>query len=186
MNKLNTNKSKHKTKSIYISSIITRTISLSIQFIGNNLKETLEKDIKFNIEGKCIVEGYVKPGSARIISYSSGTISGSYVDFETVVECLICNPVEGMLIDCIAKNITESSGIRAETNDEPSPVVIYIARDHYYKENIFKNVKVNQAIKVRVIGQRFELNDSYISIIAEIVDIKKKKLVEKKKLIIEE
>jgi len=186
MNKLNTNKSKHKTKSIYIPSIITRTVSLSIRFIGDNIKETLEKEIKFNIEGKCIVEGYVNPGSARIISYSSGTISGDSVDFETVVECLLCNPVEGMLIDCIAKNITESSGIRAETNDEPSPVVIYIARDHYYKDNTFKNVKVNQAIKVRVIGQRFELNDSYISIIAEIVDVKKKKLTEKKKLIIED
>ena len=99
---------------------------------------TNSKEIKFNIEGKCIVEGYVNPGSARIISYSSGTIRGASVDFETVVECLLCNPVEGMLIDCVAKNITESSGIRAETNDEPSPVVIYIARDHYYKDNAYK------------------------------------------------
>jgi hypothetical protein len=186
MNKLNTNKSSQKTKSIYLPAIISRTVSISIRFIGDNIKETLEKEIIFNIEGKCIVEGYVKPGSVRIKSYSSGNISGAYVDFVTVVECLICNPVEGMLIDCIAKNITESSGIRAETNDQPSPVVIYIARDHYYKDNLFKNVKVNQSLKVRVIGQRFELNDTYISIIAEIVDVKKKKLVEKKKLVIEE
>ena len=108
MNKLNTNKSNPKTKSIYLPAIITRSVSLSIRFIGDNIKETLEKETIFNIEGKCIVEGYVKPGSVRIKSFSSGIISGPYVDFETIVECLICNPVEGMLIDCIAKNITET------------------------------------------------------------------------------
>ena len=48
--------------------------------------------------------------------------------FEVVFECQVCCPVEGMHIDCIAEEITETAGIRAETVDKPSPVVVYVAR----------------------------------------------------------
>ena len=37
----------------------------------------------------------------------------------------------------------------------------------------FSNVKENEEINVRVIGQRYELNDKYISIIAELLPKKK-------------
>lgn len=176
MEKVKKKLKKPKNSSIYQPALLTRSIPLSIKYIGENIKETLEKQIIFDIEGKCIVEGYVKPGSCRVISYSSGQIEGAYVSYDVIIECLICCPVEGMLIECVVKNITESSGIRAETSDNPSPVVVYIARDHYYKNEDFKKVRVDQTIKVRVIGQRFELNDQYISIIAELVDVKKKRI----------
>ena len=64
-------------------------------------------------------------------------------------------------------------GIRAEVKDMPSPVVIFVARDHNYNSQLFTDTKVNDEIMVRVIGQRYELNDAYISIIAEIVDPQK-------------
>jgi hypothetical protein len=76
-----------------------------------------------------------------------------------------------MLINCIAKNITKM-GIRAETNENPSPVVIFISRDHHYTSSYFSNIKENDDIQVSVIGQRFELNDKYVSIIAKIVEPK--------------
>jgi len=76
-----------------------------------------------------------------------------------------------MLIDCIARNITKA-GIRAELGDDISPVVIFIARDHNYLSDYFNSISENDNIKVRVIGQRFELNDKYVSVIAEIVEQK--------------
>ena len=51
-------------------------------------------------------------------------------------------------------------------NENPSPLVIFIARDHHYKSNAFSNVKENDTIQVKVIGQRYELNDKYVSVIA--------------------
>ena len=75
-----------------------------------------------------------------------------------------------MLISCVAKNINKM-GIRAETQDQPSPVVIFISRDHNYNSPLFAQVQVNDEVKVRVIGQRYELNDKYISIIAELTEI---------------
>jgi DNA-directed RNA polymerase subunit E'/Rpb7 len=156
-------------KNLYNQLLITRTVPISINNIGNTIKETLEKSIASQIEGKCIVEGYIKPYSVEVITFSSGLVMGSNVIFEVVIQCDVCSPVEGMNIKCIAKHINKA-GIRAEINETPSPVVIFIARDHNYSSPLFANVKENDEIKVRVIGQRFELNDKYISIIAEIVE----------------
>lgn len=74
-----------------------------------------------------------------------------------------------MLISCIAKNITKA-GIRGESaNDVPSPVIVFIAKDHHYNISYFNEVKEGDKITVRVIGQRFELNDKYVSVIGELV-----------------
>jgi len=100
----------------------------------------------------------------------SGLIErGNNVMFEVVFECDVCFPVEGMIIPCVAKNITKA-GIRCESaNDMPSPVVVFIAKDHHYNSAMFNEVKDGDKINVKVIGQRFELNDKYISIIGELV-----------------
>ena len=156
-------------KNLYSQLLITRTVPLNITTIGNTIKETLEKAIASQIEGKCIVEGYIKPRSVEVMTFSSGLVMGSNVIFEVVIQCEVCSPVEGMHIKCIAKHINKA-GVRAEINETPSPVVIFIARDHNYASPLFADVKENDEIKVRVIGQRFELNDKYISIIAEIVE----------------
>ena len=156
---------------IYSTILITRSIPVNIINVGNNIKQTLEKAISLQIEGKCTVDGYIKPNSTKILTYSSGLVNGPDIVFEVTFECLVCSPVEGMHIKCIVKNITKA-GIRAETNEDPSPVVIFVARDHHYNQEYFSTVKENDDIKVRVIGQRFELNDKYISVIAELLEPK--------------
>jgi hypothetical protein len=156
--------------SIYSRGLITRNVTLAITNIGKNIKETLENSIVFNFEGKCLVEGFVKPNSSKIIAYSSGLIErGNLISFEIIFECDICFPVEGTKITCIAKNITKA-GIRAESAfDVPSPIVVFIARDHHYNVADFGSIKEDDKFTVRVIGQRFELNDKFISIIGEFV-----------------
>ena len=159
-----------KITSIYSRCLITRNIVLPITTIGKNIKEVIEENIKSNFEGKCLVEGFIKPNSVKIITYSSGIIyRGSSVSFEVIFECEVCFPVEGMLISCVAKNITKA-GIRAESiNEVPSPVVVFIAKDQHYNVSYFNDVKEGDKINVRVIGQRFELNDKYVSIIGELM-----------------
>ena len=169
-------KSQYNTKlqnnEIYSQMMITRTTPVHISNIGNNIKETLERVIANEIEGKCIVEGYIKPNTVEIVTFSSGLVKGDYIIFEVVLQCYVCCPVEGMHIKCIAKDINKA-GIRAILNETPTPVIIFIARDHNYNVNGFSDVKVNHTIKVRVIGQRFELNDTNISIIAEFLEMGK-------------
>jgi hypothetical protein len=74
-----------------------------------------------------------------------------------------------MLLNCVAKNVTKA-GIRADSAEEsPSPFVVFIARDHYFANDYFNSIEENDKFIARVIAQRFELNDKYISIIAEII-----------------
>ena len=157
-------------ETIYSKSLITRSITLPVVSIGKNIQEMIEKNVVFLFEGKCIVEGFVKPNSCRIITYSSGILTGSNIQFDVVFQCEICCPVEGMLIHCVAKNITQA-GIRAESSDEkPSPILVFITRDHHYMSKYFSSIKENDLFTARVIGQRFQLNDKYVSIIAELID----------------
>jgi len=170
-------KSQYNTKiqdnELYTEMMITKKIPVHISNIGNNIKETLETVVAREIEGKCIVEGYIKSGTVEIITFSSGVVRGDNVIFEVVLKCLVCCPVEGMHINCIAKHINKA-GIRAELDETPTPVIIFIARDHNYNVTGFSEVQETNKIKVRVIGQRFELNDTYISIIAELLETSKK------------
>ena len=163
-------------RTVYSLSQITKKIALPITSIGRNLQQTIEETIASMVEGKCTVEGFVKPHSVRVITYSSGVIKGTDVIFDVVFECDVCFPVAGMLFNCIAKNITKA-GIRAESVDEfPSPFVLFIARDHYYDSDYFNSIEEGEKFMAKVIAQRFELNDKYVSIIAELVTPKRKDL----------
>jgi DNA-directed RNA polymerase subunit E'/Rpb7 len=156
-------------KTVYSPCQITKTILLPITAIGKSLKETLENTISRMVEGKCIVQGYVKPKSIRVITHSSGIVKGEKIIFDVVFNCEVCYPVSGMNLNCIAKEITKA-GIKAESSDEqPSPFVLFIARDHYYASEYFNSIEENEKFTGRVIAQRFELNDKYVSIIAELV-----------------
>lgn len=182
-NQIKTSKVKNKKKefvlsSIYSRSIINRRINLPITVIGKNLKQVIEEYISFYYEGKCVVEGFIKPQSTKIITYSSGTIKrGNQVSFDIVFECQICFPVEGTIISCIVKTNTKA-GITAESADEkPSPIIVFVARDHHYYSSQFNDVKEGDNINIKVIGQRFELNDKFVSIIGELTRPQKAKLV---------
>jgi hypothetical protein len=165
-------------KTIYSKALITRKVSLNITSVGNNLLGTIKKTVVQQLEGKCVPEGYIRPGSVIVQNFSSGELYGANVLFDVVIECDVCFPVEGMEIECYAKNITKA-GIRAEIlvnnkegadiENETSPVVIFLARDHH-QSSYFTSVKINDKINVRVIGQRFELNDKYVSVIAELIE----------------
>ena len=151
---------------IFMRNVITKKVHLPFNVLGSNIKENIQLSLVRRLEGYCIQEGYIKPNSIRIISYSAGTFTGADVIFEVMFECLVCRPVEGMRFRAVVKNITKA-GVRAETSTEPSPVVVFIARDHHYKSKDFSLLKEGDDINVRVIGIRYELNDRYISIIGE-------------------
>ena len=154
--------------SLYIKNVISKKLSVPIKYVGTNIAEILEQILSSNFEGKCCIEGYVKRGSVKIITFSSGNILGNCVIFTVVFEYLVCNPPQGMRISCAVKNIT-NAGILAQVDDsEYSPLNIFIARDHHYNIPYFSELKEKDIIMIRVIGQRFELNDPFVSVIGEL------------------
>jgi len=157
---------------IYIRSLLTQKIVLNYSETNSDLFNILELKLKQFNEGKCIKDGYVKKNSVKLLTYSGGELFSNKLVFECVFECLITNPVESMMLNCVAKSITKV-GVRAElvTDDNISPYIIFIARDHHYNNEIFSQIKEDDMLYVRVLGQRYELNDKFISVIAELINI---------------
>jgi len=160
-----------KMQSIYYRGEIKKSLLLPITAIGKNLKQTIEENIKATYEGKCITEGYIKPHSSKIKTFSGGLIiKGNLVSFEVIFECEICYPVAGMVINCVAQNITLAgiSGISA--NETTSPIFVLVPKDYHrdYNNEYFNEIKVGDKFNIKVIETQFELNDSRIALLGEL------------------
>lgn len=153
---------------IYTTILLTRKLEIPFRIIGRNVKDTLEHILSKIVEGKCMAEGFIRPGSVKILTYSNGYLYGKNAIFDCVYECQACSLVEGVVFTCVIKNIS-LAGIRATLNEPKSPVVVFIARDHHYDRADFTRLQEEEEIRVRVIGQRFEIGDEAISVIGELV-----------------
>lgn len=171
---------KPKTLGTYYQAVLARRISVGIGNVGGNMRQILETVAEKTFAGKCGPEGYIKPGSIKIQAIGAPILKADTVTFQVTLECLICNPVEGMIVNCVVRNVTKA-GIRAEVpegpDDQQTPMVIFISRDHHYNDAQLNNVAQDDNIKVKVIGSRFMLNDKYVSVIAHLVE--KTNVVEK-------
>ena len=156
-----------KNNNIYLKSIINRTILLKYTNLGSNLDTSLLKSIERNISGICIEEGFIRPNSIKILTYSNGVISGENVQFDVVVECDVCNLSAGATINCFVEYITKA-GIKGKINDDYDPLIIFVARDHNYLNEDFDKIEIGSEILVKILGQRFELNDTQISVIGKL------------------
>jgi DNA-directed RNA polymerase subunit E'/Rpb7 len=151
------------TQGVYSNELLTRKVFLTMDQVGQNIKQNLERSISYSIEGKCTQDGYIKPNSVRVNTYSAGIVNNEKVEFQTVFECMVCHPVEDMVMDCKVKTLTKA-GIHGEVidNEGNMPVTIFIARDHHFTNKLFGTIEENSVITTKIVGIRFELNDPYI------------------------
>jgi DNA-directed RNA polymerase subunit E'/Rpb7 len=162
---------------VYIRSVLQMKIALSIIEIGKNLTQNLENVIRLKTEGKCIAEGFIRPNSVRVLTYSSGAIKDDHVEFHTTYECMVCYPVKDMIVSCTVSEVTKA-GIHAYVKDVDSdnvPITVFIARDHHSTSKYFNSIKEKATVDARIIGIRFELNDPSITTLAAIVEPKEQR-----------
>jgi hypothetical protein len=171
----NSNNDDSKSNSNHCSLYRTATIryKLRVPFSEisdfQTLHEDLTRRVSAQITGKCIPEGFVKPHSCNLRSHSVGAFSAGNITFNLEVDCMLCLPHEGDVIQCVAKTVTQA-GIRAHACMDPSPVVIYISREMQEsspESRTIDSVKPGDRLLVKVIGKRFELNDRHVSIMGE-------------------
>ena len=156
---------------LYNKRLLNEIIYLKFNNINNNDYYSFILNMLKLKEGKCIEEGYIKVNSIQIITISMPTIISDRLKFNVVYECLVAIPSNDLVLQCNVKNITKV-GVRAELDSTPSPYIIFLPRDHHYNNSSFNNINEDDIINIRVIAFRFELNDNFISIIAELIDKK--------------
>lgn len=162
--------SKKKSAGIYVKNILSRKVTLPFNMVGNNLNEIIGDYLVKHYENKCIREGFIRKNSINVTTYSSGVLENSNIVFDVAFECLICKPVEGMTIRCKVENITKA-GIKCSyyKTDVKSPFIVFVIREHNYNNPMFAEIIENDDVIIRVIGIRYELNDEFISVIADLV-----------------
>jgi len=157
---------------IFHPSLLTRRVTIPMIKMGGSIQHVILESLS-ELEGKCGEEGYIKRGSIQLFNYSCGMIKGPNVMIQVVFHCEVSNPVPGQEFECIVEHNTRA-GIKARlsTRDD-SPFIVFLARDHHYMIPQFSDIKEKEHIRVKVLGQRFEINDPKISVIATLIDVDK-------------
>ena len=155
---------------IYHPCQLSAKLTLPITVVAtSNLRDVITREMIKRYEGKCSVEGFVKPNSVKVTDYSNGVLrGGDKVLFEVKFEFMACFPVEGQHITCVVKEISKA-GIRAEVDMVPSPVTVYVCEEQSARPALFRGIRPGSRIVVSVFGQRFELNDRSVQVMGKLV-----------------
>ena len=122
---------------------------------------------KNKLEGKCRKEGYISIDSMKLESFSCGLLFADSVSFDVKFSAEVCNPPVDMVTECKIIHNTKI-GIRGIYRDTDNPIIFFVSREHNPKKN-FDEYFIGQMLPVKIIGTRFELNDTSISSISEII-----------------
>lgn len=154
---------------IFSSNTINYSISIDPESINKNINKIILKQIKTEIECKCIKEGYVQKDSIKILSRSPGELLASHFNgnilYHLTLQLNVCNPLEGDIIRVKIRNINKM-GILGESGDgDIPPISVLLARQHHIDNEYFNKLKVGRSIDVKIIGKRFEFGDNQINVI---------------------
>ena len=153
---------------LYYENILETNILLPCNIINKNIDEILLNILKNKIGNKCIKEGYVDKDSIEIIRRSLGKIDSNNLLgnllYDIEYKANICIPLQNNIIDCVVVN-NDKMGIIAK-ND---PLEIILARQHHENKEIFKTLKKNDKIMVKIIDKMYNLNDKNIIIIGKYI-----------------
>jgi hypothetical protein len=160
-------------ENLFYKAQIKRAITVPFYKISqskNDIRSLLREEMVLRYEGRCSIEGYICPGSISILKFSCGTLSAGNVGYDVIADCLVCLPDEHTQIKCVAKTITQA-GIRGIAINLQvgcvSPIEVFLSRDMHNKNNdLFCRVEEGDILTVEIIGRRFVLNDTHVTIIA--------------------
>ncbi len=157
---------------IFTTNILNTVIQLLPGEFNNSIDDILLEKLKNKVEGKCDKNGYIKPDSVSIIRRSMGKVLQGHFNgscsYRISYKVDICNPVEGMMVKAIVRNINKM-GLFCELHDvEPSPLTIILAKQHHLKNESFEKIKINDVINIEIIGIKFNYNDTQISCIGRL------------------
>jgi DNA-directed RNA polymerase subunit E'/Rpb7 len=156
---------------IFTRSIISTKVVIPFHLVGKNYVEILRAKIAEKVEGRCIADGYIRGKSVEIVQHSAGKLHMENVEFQVVYACDVCLPVEGMILECKSKTITQKAGIHAEcVVDGVAVITVFVSKEDNATHPKFRDItEPDMTLTVKVVGVIFELNDQTITVIADLV-----------------
>ena len=159
---------------IYNKIVLNKQLSIRPNEISSNINHNLEKCLRKEIEGICIKEGYVRPGSVNIISRSQGELDivnfNGNTTFIVKYEVDICNPQIGQIIECQIDDNNKSQADAFIDNVDTTPLQINLPRTHHLGNSEFVALKKGDIIRMKVIAKGFKYKDKSITVIGHYVE----------------
>jgi hypothetical protein len=164
--------------SLFVKRQIRRTLSVPFYKITKStiVVHLLRTELAKMVEGRCSIEGYICPNSVSISSYSCGTLAAANIIFDIIADCMVCYPDENTVIKCVARTITHAgirAGARHLASGHVSPIEVFLSRDMHNASSsceLFSRIEENDVLTVKIIGRRFVLHDTHVTIIAMLLD----------------
>jgi len=152
---------------IYFHTQINRRVSLNPRFLDMDFAKYIEKIVKNNVEGRCIREGYVVPGTTIVLERSMGNLNNNQFNgniiYDVKIGVKICNiPINSIVKAPIIK--MNKLGLLAELG----PLMIIVPKEIHNNKDAFKDIKIGDEIELLIIGKTFELNSKKISVYARL------------------
>jgi len=174
--------------SIYIEVPVTDRVKLKPHQLCQNIKPLLVDLLKSKFEGKCAYHGYIEKGSITedsIVNYSSGKVRdvllNGDVEYVVTYNAKICNPAKGSIVK--AKVVNQNMyGILA---DAQKVLEIIIPKKDSDVDVDLNLIKTGDEIHVEIIGKKFELGDTKMTIVGKIGRDKNKKLLDAAQLVLD-
>jgi hypothetical protein len=153
-------------------------VQLAPSELTESFVEVIASKLKAKFEGVCSRFGYVKPGTLALASRSAGSFMkphfNGHTRFEVCVMGDVCNPTTGMVVDAKVK-ASNNLGVLAD-GDGILDILIPRRSAGISSEVDLDSLKVGDDILVEVLGKRYQLKDSKISIIGRVVKERKNPL----------
>ena len=152
---------------------ICKTFLQRVQSVYIN--KSILKYLRKELEGKCIKDGYIKKNSIAIVKKELGRIekgqfNGNIIyDIEYSAE--ICNPAEGQILHCKVISMNKIGVIAIVSDDENQPIKILLPKYTHRENDNFKDIIDGNILEIEVIGKRFELNSTFISVVGKLIKI---------------
>jgi len=155
-------------------------IQLSPSELSGDFDRIIKTKMCDNLEGVCSRFGYIKPGSLEIVRRSAGMFGkqhfNGYIRFDIHCKGDVCNPPQGMVVEATVKNknalglLAESSMVMDDGTTIPVLDIIVPKKSNGISSEIdLEDVQIGDHIFIMVMGKRYQLNDTNISIIGRAV-----------------
>lgn len=169
---------------IYTRQFVNKKITIPFAKLNGSVEKIFKEYAETFIVGKCSKEGYISTSHVKVVEYSAPKCVSSDAVYDVVYEFEIYNPCEGQELLAKVSNITKI-GIKAaiSTNSRVNPVTVFASRLHNegiimkddnieLEQDVYNSKDVyseNDIIRVKVIGYRFEVNDSSVYVLGKII-----------------
>jgi hypothetical protein len=136
----------------------------------DEIKSVIETKLKELHEGKCNANGYIRPGSIKLIGRSmgvaeNGKFTGNIV-FDCKFSCEILYPTADMELDVM---IVKVNKMGAYTVFEEA-IRILLPRDLPLGNEAFDNLQESNTVRIRLIRSRFQSKDTFIMAVGKLLD----------------